>query len=63
MFSENRDTPAAKRFFTKALTSPHNQIPRVITLDKNPAYPSAGLIIEKALSNKILIRQTKYSVG
>jgi hypothetical protein len=36
--SENRDMPAAKRFFTKALSSPHNQLPRV---DKNPAYPTA----------------------
>jgi IS6 family transposase len=41
MLSENRDMPAAKRFFTKALSSPYNQIPRVITLDKNPAYPPA----------------------
>jgi IS6 family transposase len=39
MFSENRDLTAAKRFLTKALTSPHNQNPRVITLDKNPANP------------------------
>jgi IS6 family transposase len=27
MLSENRDMPAAKRFFTKALSSPHHQIP------------------------------------
>ncbi|TXK84576.1 DDE-type integrase/transposase/recombinase [Paenibacillus sp. N3.4] len=39
MLSENRDMLAAKRFFTKAFTSPHNQFPPVITLDKNPAYP------------------------
>ncbi|WP_420851906.1 IS6 family transposase [Paenibacillus allorhizoplanae] len=62
MLSENRDMPAAKRFFTKALSSPHNQIPRVITLDKNPAYPPAiqELINEKALPKETLIRQTKY---
>jgi IS6 family transposase len=41
MLSENRDTQAAKRFFKKALSSPHNQSPRVITVDKNPAYPPA----------------------
>ena len=54
--------PAAKRFFTKALSSPHNQIPRVITLDKNPAYPPAiqELINEKLLPKETLIRQTKY---
>ena len=38
---ENRDAPAVRRFFKKALTSPHNQSPRVITVDKNPAYPTA----------------------
>jgi IS6 family transposase len=44
------------------LSSPHNQIPRVITLDKNPAYPPAiqELINEKSLSKETLIRQTKY---
>jgi IS6 family transposase len=41
MLSENRDALAAKRFFEKALTSPHNQSPLVITVDKNPAYPAA----------------------
>ncbi|GFZ82972.1 hypothetical protein GCM10008018_31150 [Paenibacillus marchantiophytorum] len=63
MLSENRDMPAAKRFFTKALTSSHTQIPRVITLDKNPAYPPAiqELINEKSLPKETLIRQTKVS--
>ncbi len=62
MLSENRDMPAAKRFFTKALASAHNQLPRVITLDKNPAYPPAiqELINEKALPKETLVRQTKY---
>jgi len=60
--AEEALTQAAKRFFTKALSSPHNQIPRVITLDKNPAYPPAieELIKEKSLPNETLIRQTKY---
>jgi IS6 family transposase len=35
MLSENRDKQAAKHFFAKALSSPHNQLPRVITLEKN----------------------------
>ncbi|GFZ82615.1 IS6 family transposase [Paenibacillus marchantiophytorum] len=62
MLSENRDMQAAKRFFTKALSSPHTQIPRVITSDKNPAYPPAiqELINEKSLTKETLIRQTKY---
>ncbi|SFM10888.1 Transposase (or an inactivated derivative) [Paenibacillus sp. 1_12] len=62
ILSENRDMQAAKRFFTKALSSPHTQIPRVITLDKSPAYPPAiqELINEKSLTKDTLIRQTKY---
>jgi IS6 family transposase len=62
MLSENRDMAAAKRFFTKTLSSPHNQNPRVITLDKNPAYPPAiqELMSEKSIPKETLIRQTKY---
>jgi IS6 family transposase len=37
MLSENRDIHASKRFFKKALTSPHNQSPRVITVDSPPS--------------------------
>jgi IS6 family transposase len=39
MLSAKRNRKAAKRFFKKALSSNHNQIPRIITVDKNPAYP------------------------
>jgi IS6 family transposase len=62
MLSENRDMHAAKRFFKKALSSPHNQSPRAITVDKNPAYPPAieQLMNEKNLSKQTIIRQTKY---
>jgi transposase-like protein len=41
MLSAKRNLKAAKRFFKKALSSNHNQIPRVITVDKNPTYPPA----------------------
>ena len=41
MLSEKRDRKAAKRFLKKALSSNRNQIPILITVDKNPAYPSA----------------------
>jgi IS6 family transposase len=62
MFSENRDMAAAKRFFTRALSSTHNQNPRVISLDKNPAYPPAiqELKNEKSMPKETTIRQTKY---
>jgi transposase-like protein len=32
---------SAKRFFSKALAAPHWSTPRVITVDKNAAYPKA----------------------
>ena len=41
MLSVKRNRKAAKRFLKKALGSKHNQIPRAITVDKNPAYPIA----------------------
>jgi transposase-like protein len=62
MLSSKRDRKAAKRFFKKALSSNHNQIPREITVDKNPAYPPAidKLKIDKILPKKVGIRQIKY---
>lgn len=39
--SKTRDQKAAKHFFKKALRSFHVSKPRVITVDKNPAYPIA----------------------
>jgi transposase-like protein len=62
MLSSKRNRKAAKRFFKKALSSNHNQISKVITVDKNPAYLPA---IDKLKNDKILpknigIRQIKY---
>ncbi len=37
--SKTRDQKAAKHFFKKALRSFHVSNPRVITVDKNSAYP------------------------
>jgi transposase-like protein len=36
-----RDAQAAKHFFCKVLAAPHTVSPRVITVDKNAAYPKA----------------------
>lgn len=60
--SETRDTKAVKRFFKKALRSFHVSQPRVITIDKNPAYPVAieGLKNEKKMPVGIQTRQVKY---
>ncbi|WJE55785.1 IS6 family transposase (plasmid) [Bacillus cereus] len=60
--SESRDKQAAKRFFKKALAASHICKPRVITVDKNPAYPVAiqELKEEKRMPEGIQIRQVKY---
>jgi transposase-like protein len=44
------------------LNSNHNQIPRVITVDKNPAYPPTidELKDNKILPNNVSLRQIKY---
>ena len=62
MLSSKRNRKAAKRFFKKALSSNHNQISRVITVYKNPAYPSAidELKNDKILHTNVGIRQIKY---
>ncbi len=39
--SPTRDAVAAKRFFSSTLTASHTTTPRVITVDKNAAYPKA----------------------
>ncbi len=41
MLSAKRDGKAAARFFRKVLRAKHTQTPRVITVDKNAAYPVA----------------------
>ena len=60
--SESRDKQAAKRFFKKALAASHICKPRIITVDKNPAYPVAiqELKEEKDMPKGIQIRQVKY---
>ena len=62
MLSAKRNRTAVKRFFKKALSSYHNQIPKVITVDKNPAYPPAigKLKNEKNLFKNVKIRQVRY---
>ncbi|MFJ7941884.1 IS6 family transposase [Peribacillus sp. NPDC096622] len=60
--SESRDKQAAKRFFKKALAASHICKPRVITVDKNPAYSVAiqEAKEEKRMPEGIQIRQVKY---
>jgi transposase-like protein len=60
--SESRDKQAAKRFFNKALATSHICKSRIITVDKNPAYPVAiqELKEEKSIPKGIQIRKVKY---
>ncbi len=41
LLTDRRDAAAAKRFFRRALENCGNSSPRVINVDKNPAYPRA----------------------
>ena len=53
---------SAKRFFSKALAAPHWSTPRVITVDKNAAYPKAfkELKAEDLMLDACELRQSKY---
>ena len=57
-----RDQHSAKRFFKKVLKNSHAKIPRVITVDKNAAYPAAftDLKQETILPQACELRQIKY---
>jgi transposase, IS6 family len=62
LLSATRDAQAAKRFFSKALGASHTTTPRVINVDKNPAYPKAltELKAEGTLPPHRELRQSKY---
>src|SRR5690242_2989176 len=62
LLSERQDAQAAKRFFTKMLGAEHTVPPRVITVDKNPAYPKALTALKEAgmLPSQSELRQSKY---
>lgn len=62
LLAASRDAQAAKRFFRKTLKAVHTQTPRVITVDKNAAYPKAinELKADKELPKKVKLRQKKY---
>ncbi len=53
---------AARRFFGKAVSSLANPMPRVINVDKNPAFPPAveALKAEGVLPRRVRLRQCKY---
>ncbi len=62
LLTAKRNAATAKRFFRKMLKALHTQTPRVITVDKNAAYPKAidELKADQELSKKVKLRQKKY---
>jgi transposase, IS6 family len=62
LLSATRDAEAAKRFFLKALNASHTTTPRVITVDKNAAYPKALTELKAGgiLPPESELRQVKY---
>jgi transposase-like protein len=62
LLSATRDAEAAKQFFHKTLEAPHTRSPRVITVDKNAAYPKALIDLKSAgaVPQTCELRQIKY---
>jgi transposase-like protein len=62
LLAAKRDAAAAKRFFQKVFRSACNPIPRVINVDKNPAYPAAIRRLKRdgLLPRRVRLRQCKY---
>jgi IS6 family transposase len=62
MLSPTRDAEAAERFFRQVLQASHTLTPRVITVDKNAAYPPAfeSLQQEQTLPDTCQLRPCKY---
>ncbi len=62
LLTAKRDTAAAKRFLRRAIEASGNAMPRVMNVDKNPAYPAAvkALKAEGAIPPRVALRQCKF---
>ncbi|MEP0915115.1 IS6 family transposase, partial [Leptolyngbya sp. GB1-A1] len=62
LLSAKRDSKAAARFLRKVLKGQHTHAPRVITVDKNAAYPVAieTLKEDEMIDQETELRQSKY---
>jgi len=62
LLTAKRDTAAAKRFLRKAIEASGNPMPRVMNVDKNPAYPAAmeALKADGSIPGRVVLRQCKY---
>jgi transposase-like protein len=62
LLTAKRSEAAAKRFFQKVFSCSANPIPRIINVDKNPAYPAAIRVLkqERGLPRRVRLRQCKF---
>ena len=62
LLAAKRDAAAAKRFLRKAIEASGNAMPRVMNVDKNPAYPAAmeALKADGSIPRRVVLRQCKY---
>ena len=62
LLTAKRDTAAAKRFLRRASEASENPMPRMMNVDKNPAYPAAveALKADGAIPRRVTLRQCKY---
>ena len=62
LLTAKRDMAAAKRFLRRAIEASGNAMPRVMNVDKNPAYPAAmeALKAEGVVPRRVALRQCKY---
>jgi transposase-like protein len=64
LLTAKRDMAAAKRFLRRAIEASGNAMPRVMNVDKNPAYPAAmeALKAEGVVPRRVALRQCKYVI-
>jgi transposase-like protein len=62
LLTAKRDTAAAKRFLRRAIDASGNPMPRVMNVDKSPAYPAAmeALKADGTIPRRVALRQWKY---
>jgi transposase, IS6 family len=63
LLAAKRDTKAAKRFLRKTLKAVHTSPPRVITVDKNPAYPKAIKELKAAKKLPEIVKYDRLSIS
>jgi IS6 family transposase len=62
LLSAKRDAAAAKRFLRRVMQASGDPMPRVVNVDKNPAYPAAmeALKADGTIPRRVTLRQCKY---